>query len=388
MPPDIGVEFRLRPFGEGRAKFRLRHRDALGAVDFREAAGQHRLGLVIQRAQQLRLPAVPDAGADAPDVRGGQDRQQLHLLDRLHHGREILDGLAVRQVARLRHHRHRQVLFDQPGDQLGVGGVEAEPRAQPPRHLGAGDRVVFRPALGDVMQQRGDVDDRAVLGADLAHQVAGDDELVIAAALDLLQIADAAQQMLVHRVVVVHVELHHRHDLAEGADEMAEHAGLVHPPQHDLGVVRGQDFHEQPVGFRILAQLNADQLQRARHAAHRVGVKGEIVLLGQPENPDQIDRVVLEDIRRRQVDAVVVDNKIVAVGHPTLFGAWPQARHHAAQHRRRLGLLVFQLGAQDRGEIADVLGDQEIVLHEAFDILHAGMRGISQPHGNIALHVE
>ena len=60
----------------------------------------------------------------------------------------------------------------------------------------------------------------------------------------------------------------------------------------------------------------------------------------------------------------------------------------AAQHRRRLGLLVFQLGAQDRGEIADVLGDQEVVLHEAFDVLHAGMRGVAEPDRDLALHVE
>ena len=118
-----------------------------------------------------------------------------------------------------------------------------------------------------------------MLGADFAHQVGGYDELVVAAAFDLLKDADAADQMLVHRVVVVHVELHHRDDLAEGADEAAEHAGLVHAPQHDLGVVRGQDLHEDPVGFRALAQLGVDQLQRTRRRAHGVGVKREIVLL-------------------------------------------------------------------------------------------------------------
>ena len=31
---------------------------------------------------------------------------------------------------------------------------------------------------------------------------------------------------------------------------------------------------------------------------------------------------------------------------------------------------VLELGAQDRGEVADVLGDQEVVLHEALDVLH------------------
>ena len=388
VPADIGVEFGFRPFGEGGAEFRLRHSDALRPVHFREAAGQHRFGFVIQRAQQLRLPAVPDPGPDAADVGGGQDGQELHLLDRLHHGGEILDGLAVGEVARLRHRRHRQMLLDQPGDQFGIGGAEAEPRAQPPRHLGAGDRVILGAALGDVVQQRGDVDHRAVLGLDLAHQVAGDGELVIAAALDILQVADAAQQVLVDRVVMIHVELHHRHDLAEGANEMAEHAGLVHAPQHDFRVVRRQDLHEQPVGLGVFAKLRVDQLQRPRHRAHRVRVKGEIVLLCQPKNPDQVDRILLEHVGCGEIDTVVVDDEIVAVGYPAAVVGRPQPRHHPAQHRRRLGLLVFQLGAQDRGEVADVLGDQEIVLHEAFDILHAGMRGITEPDRDLALHVE
>ena len=48
--------------------------------------------------------------------------------------------------------------------------------------------------------------------------------------------ADGADQVLVHRVVVVHVELHHRHDPAELRHEAAEHAGLVHAPQRRLGV--------------------------------------------------------------------------------------------------------------------------------------------------------
>src|SRR3569833_4322688 len=65
LPADIGVELGLRPFGEGDAEFGLRRRDALGAVDLGEADGQHRLGLVVEGAQQLRLPAIPAARADA-----------------------------------------------------------------------------------------------------------------------------------------------------------------------------------------------------------------------------------------------------------------------------------------------------------------------------------
>ena len=54
--------------------------------------------------------------------------------------------------------------------------------------------------------------------------------------------------MFVHGVVVVHVELHHRDDAAKGADEAAEHAGFVHSPQDDLGVVRGEVYGAEYLG--------------------------------------------------------------------------------------------------------------------------------------------
>ncbi len=63
-------------------------------------------------------------------------------------------------------------------------------------------------------------------------------------------------------------------------------------------------------------------------------------------------------------------------------------RHHSAQHRRGLGLLVLELGAENGGEIADLLGDQEVVLHEALDILHARMRGVAEPDRDLALEIE
>ena len=222
------------------------HGDALRAVDLGEAAGEHRLGLVIERAQELRLPAVPHAGADRPDVGGGEDGQQLEPLDRLHHRGEVLDGLAVGEIARLRHARHHQVILDQPGDESRfrpaesrAAGRSAAPRAR---------RRSNDPRAGPWRCRAGTARRRAPCGArlDLVHQLVGERGVLAGAALDLAQDADAAQQVLVHRVVVVHVELHHRDDLAEGRHEAAEHAGLVHPPQHGLRVVlRGEDVEEQ-----------------------------------------------------------------------------------------------------------------------------------------------
>ena len=194
--------------------------------------------------------------------------------------------------------------------------------------------------------------------------------------------------MLVHRIVVIHVELHHRHDAAERAHELAKHTDLVHPPQHDLGIVLGgEDLEEQPVGLLVGAQLVVDELKRARDRAHGVGMEGEAVFLRQIEDADQVDRIAREDIGVRKRDAIVVDDEIVGLDERAA-GARAQTRHHAIEHRHRLRLPVLELGAQDGGEVADILGDQEVVLHEALDVALARMRGVAEPHRDLALDVE
>ena len=85
---------------------------------------------------------------------------------------------------------------------------------------------------------------------------------------------------------------------AEGAHEAAEHARLVHAAQHHLGAVGGEDLEEQLVRGLVVAQLLIDQLERARRDAHRVRMEGEIVLLRQAEDADEIDRIAAERVRR------------------------------------------------------------------------------------------
>ena len=172
VPIDIALQGRLRPILELGAEFGLRDGHALGAVDLGEAAGEHRLGLVIERAQQLRFPAVPHPGADGADVGGGEDGEKLQPLQRLHDGGEILDGLAVGKIARLRHRRHHQMNLDQPGDQFGLGGIKPEPRTQPPRDARAGQRVILDAALGDIVQEQRDAEHGAMLRLDGLDQLA------------------------------------------------------------------------------------------------------------------------------------------------------------------------------------------------------------------------
>ena len=113
--------------------------------------------------------------------------------------------------------------------------------------------------------------------------------------------ADRAQQMLVDRVVMIHVELHHRDDAAEIRNEAPEHAGLVHAPQDDLGhVARQQNFEKEPVRFLVGAQIGVDLAQRQRHGAHGVGMQRQAVVIGHPEQPDDIDGIALEKHWRRR----------------------------------------------------------------------------------------
>ncbi len=113
----------------------------------------------------------------------------------------------------------------------------------------------------------------------------------------------------------------------------------------------------------------------------------QIVLLPQPEDADQVDRVAPEGVRVRDVDAIVVDDKVIRLEHDAPRTRL-EARHHAVEHRHGLRFTFFQPRAENRGQVADVLGDQEVVLHEALDILHAGMRRVAKPHRDLALDVE
>ena len=56
----------------------------------------------------------------------------------------------------------------------------------------------------------------------------------LAAALDLLEEADTADQMLVDRIVMIHVELHHRDDTTELGNKFPEKTRLVHPAKNNF----------------------------------------------------------------------------------------------------------------------------------------------------------
>ena len=246
--------------------------------------------------------------------------------------------------------------------------------------------MVLGAALGDVVQEQRHVERPPVL--DRAHDAVRERVLVLdPLAVDLGEHADRAQEMLVDRVVVVHVELHHRDDAAEIGDEAPEHPGLVHQPQHHLRrVARGQDVHEQAVRLAVVAQRRADEPERARREPARIRVDREVVPVGEPEQADQVHRIALERALAREVDAVVVDDEVV--GFEPAAAAAPEAPDHAVEHRPVLRLARLELGADDRGEVADLLRDAEIRLHEALDAGQRAAPGLAHALGELALQLE
>ena len=120
MAGRIGLELRVRPVRQLGAQLLLREAHPLRAGEIGRAAAEHHLGLVVERAQELALPAGPDAGPDRLDVGDGEHEQELQALHGLHHLGEALDRRGIREVAALRRRRHQQMVLDEPGHGLGL----------------------------------------------------------------------------------------------------------------------------------------------------------------------------------------------------------------------------------------------------------------------------
>ena len=117
MAREIAVARGFRPVGEMRGQGFLRLGNARLAVDRVVAALKHGLRLEIELAQQLRLPAVPDTGADGLDVDNRQYKEHLQPLGALHQIGEVAHGTRVGYVAALGDVGHDKMVL-QAGDRF------------------------------------------------------------------------------------------------------------------------------------------------------------------------------------------------------------------------------------------------------------------------------
>src|SRR5690606_34467813 len=85
-------------------------------------------------------------------------------------------------------------------------------------------------------------------------------------------------------------------------------------------------------------------------------------------------------------DAAVVDHEVARARQLAL--AAREGEEQPVEARYLFCLLLLQRRAEDARQVADILGDQEIVLHEALDSRKAGMARIAEPVGYLALDIE
>src|SRR5580704_1633612 len=105
-----------------------------------------------------------------------------------------------------------------------------------------------------------------------------------------------------------------------------------------------------------------------------------------PEQPDEIHGIALENVVADDVDPIIVDLEILSFLDRA--GAPPEAPDEAAERRRRFGVSLFERCAHDRGQVADILGDEEVVLHEPLDVDHPRPRRIAELTGDWPLNIE
>ena len=240
--------------------------------------------------------------------------------------------------------------------------------------------MVPAPSLRNVMQQHRDVQDAA--RQQLAHQFGRQRMIAGQVALfDPGQQANGADRMFVHRIMVIHIELHLRHDAAEIGNEAPENGRFVHPAQHGFGITRGcEHIHEGRIGARVLAHLGGDQPGVAAGRADRAGVDGQAMAVGNGEDFQEPDRIDLKKIIAGQRQPTAFQDEAVQ-----LFGPAKQGGDVAPPLRPQL---IVQMGQEHGRQVAHNLGVQEIIAHEALHPRPAMPPCKAHPRRGFQLEVE
>jgi hypothetical protein len=117
-----------RPVCHGGAECGLGSSDTVARGKQGVSAGDHRLRLEVELAQELALPAVPGAGPHGADVGHGQHQQELQPLGALHGPGEGADRARVGDIAAEGDVAHEQMVLDEPGDGFRLGRAHAKAR--------------------------------------------------------------------------------------------------------------------------------------------------------------------------------------------------------------------------------------------------------------------
>ena len=150
---------------------------------------------------------------------------------------------------------------------------QAQSRGNSPRNLGADNGMIFGTPLANIVQQKGRIDHLAIdaFGQDTRGDRQFFDQF---AAFDLGQNRYGLDDMLVHRVMMIDIELHHRDDVFKLGDKTAQNTQFIHMPQSAFGVAMVQQkIMKNAHRLGIFAHIFVDQMQIGRDQAHHIGMQ-------------------------------------------------------------------------------------------------------------------
>ena len=223
MPLDEALHLLLRPISKRFPQANFCIRDPRLPRRLRMTARQKRLRIIIEGPQELAFPAVPRDRSNGTDIRDRKQQKKLQPFRTLHDLRESSDGLRIGNVAMLCGLAHDQMVLDKPRRCLSFRWGKPEAQRERAREGGADDAVVAFAGFRHIMHQERKIKRAAILN--IANDFRRQRELLSKGALlDLGKDTDCLYRVLVDRVMVIHIELHHRHDAPELGDEAPKDA--------------------------------------------------------------------------------------------------------------------------------------------------------------------
>ena len=203
-------------------------------------------------------------------------------------------------------------MLDQKPHQCSVLVGQAVIPAEASRVARAQCAVIAAAALGDVVEQRGDIQQPGVL--EVGDQLAAERVLVrVLRQREPAQVAQHLQDVLVHRVDMEQVMLHLPHDAPEHRQVTPQHRQLVHAAQfvqHALGLL--QDRQESRAVGRVAAVGGVDPHPRMPQRPHqRRGHAAQLLVLRhQQEGAQDAVRVGVQRIGRTQVQQLAARDEM------------------------------------------------------------------------------
>ena len=345
-------------------------------VEVRARAAERAQRQPVQVLEQLALPRVPDLRAGAAHVGDGQQVERGEAPLAADGGGEIGDHVGVGEVFLLGDARHRQVLGDEELDQRRVGALDAVVAAEARDLARAELGVVAAAALGDVVEERGDVEHpgplegRGELRAErVLVGVLGDQEAA--------HVAQHHQDVLVDGVDVEQVVLHLADDAAKDPEVAAEDAGLVHQAKGVRLAAAGlQDLHEGRVVDRVAPELRVHQVARVVERAQRPrreALRPDRLLVDQEGLEDRV-RVALVEVVARDLEHAAALEELL----------------RDRPHRRVLqaGDALLDVEHQDLVQLRHRLGRPVVAPHQPLGGALAAERAVAEALGDGGLQVE